>query len=608
MSKVLSIEVGYSLTKICEMDFRSKQPKVYNYFSIPTPNGVYDDGFLNEDADFYQAIKSVLTANKIKTKQAVCTITSTKIATREVMIPAIKSNQIAALIEANAKDYFPIDLSEYEIGHLVLGYNKDVDGSQKLKCMVMACSKQLISCYEKLTAACGLHLISVDYSGNSVYQIMKGEVKEDTEMVIRVEERSSVASIISNHNLVMQRTFAYGVENAILALVNSTAYPQKNFADALEEMKRITCIRFALNENTVMIEKEDDIQYSAKVMEAMKDITENLAPLVGNIARVLDLYNSKNPDSPVKKVVLIGMGSDISGLSKLFTNELQVKSVIAENIHSIAWNNSIGVGTSGRYVTAVGAGIAPIGFINEEKKTNDLKDVNYRNVTILIAVLCILVCAFFYFKGYTKYQTQLKEQKRLEALQAQYEPYQAVAEQYNNLKEFYALTKIGYYLTEAPNDNLLTFLEEMEKILPKTVEITEFQSNSEAALISIVATNYEEASKIIQNMRKLTCAMDVTVTGLEEVKDTTEVEEGKEGEKKEEKKETAEKTEEEKATVDTEKAEGEIENEEFPVKITLSVVYFPNKATVDDVGDAERAKELIFADDEEENEEEEVNE
>ena len=38
--RVLSIEIGYSLTQVCEMDFRSKHPQVYGVFSMKTPDGI----------------------------------------------------------------------------------------------------------------------------------------------------------------------------------------------------------------------------------------------------------------------------------------------------------------------------------------------------------------------------------------------------------------------------------------------------------------------------------------------------------------------------------------------------------------------------------------
>ena len=40
MAKVVSIEVGYSFIKICEMDYKVKTPRVYRYTMVPTPLNV----------------------------------------------------------------------------------------------------------------------------------------------------------------------------------------------------------------------------------------------------------------------------------------------------------------------------------------------------------------------------------------------------------------------------------------------------------------------------------------------------------------------------------------------------------------------------------------
>lgn len=506
-NRIISIEVGNSITKICEMDFRSKNPKVYKYCTVPTPEGVYDDGFLDENPAFSMAVKQAIQFNKMKAKQAVCTITSSKIATREVVIPAVKKTQLPALIEANASEYFPINLNDYELGHLVLESLKTDDGADKLKVLVMACNKQLINCYEKLCDACGLHLISVDFSGNSIYQIMRGEVTEDVEMVIKVEEKMSTAAIMSSTNMLMLRNVTYGIENAVYTMMNNSAFPQKTYEEALEELKRITCIRLVLNENTVMIEKEDDApEVSEKVAKAMGEITESLAPLVGNIARVLDLYNSQNPEKPVRKIQLIGLGAEISGLSKLLTNEIGVKTVVRDNLKSINWNPSLGVGSSGRYVAVMGAGIAPIGFVNEEKKTKDYKDVNYRNVSLLVVLAAVIVCAALYFIANSKLEVVKIEQRMLQSQYATYAPAEAIYNEYNAALELDTKVADGIRLTESYNENLLKFIDVLEKNLPSDSDVVSFQSDcsdslSQTATVKIRVLDLEEGAKLLDVMR-----------------------------------------------------------------------------------------------------------
>ena len=88
-NRVLSIDVGFTITKIVEVDFRQKNSKVYSCFSIPTPLDSVDDGYIKDPETFGNAIRQEIGKRGIKTRKAVFTITSTKIANREVMIPQV---------------------------------------------------------------------------------------------------------------------------------------------------------------------------------------------------------------------------------------------------------------------------------------------------------------------------------------------------------------------------------------------------------------------------------------------------------------------------------------------------------------------------------------
>lgn len=515
MAKILSVEVGYSVTRICEMDYRAKNPKVYKYVSIPTPQGVMDDGFLTGNEEFVMEFKKALAEKKIKTKQAVFSVTSSKIATREVFLPAVKMNQVDALVKANASDYFPIDLTEYELASLVLGVHKEEGQSDRYKVLVMAAEKKLVRGYENLAETLGLHLMSLDYSGNSIYQIMRNECKEDTEMVLKVEEHSTIATIIQGQNLVLQRNLAYGVEEAIQMLMRSTAFEENSYADALKLMKRKTCIKNVLSDNTKVIEAEDAVDESVNITVAKKEITAAFTPLINNVMRVVDLYQSKNQDHPIKKVRMVGLGSDISGLTKLFTNELGISTAVLNDFTSVTWNRAEGEGNPGRYIAAIGTAIAPVGFVNEEKQKSDLQNVNYRNVAVLSAILFVVLSAALAVMGITGYNDAKEEEARLLELQTKYEEAEEVYNTYNNMVAFYNQVKTGYLMTEHPNDNLLAFLQELEEKLPADAEVTDFSSDSTQAMLTMKVTSKEEAAKVIQTLRGFDCIMDVSIGAVD---------------------------------------------------------------------------------------------
>ena len=120
-NRVLSIEIGNSFTKICEMDYKVKKPKVYKVLTVETPEGIVVDGMLQPTQEYADHLVNALGTNGIRTKKVLFTISSTRVASREVQIPNVKANKIEALVKTNASDYFPVDLTQYEIGHYLSG-------------------------------------------------------------------------------------------------------------------------------------------------------------------------------------------------------------------------------------------------------------------------------------------------------------------------------------------------------------------------------------------------------------------------------------------------------------------------------------------------------
>lgn len=65
--KVLCMEIGTKLTRVVEMDDKAKTPRVHQYFSLPTPEGVVTDGSIQIRQAFVEQLKNALSERKIKT-------------------------------------------------------------------------------------------------------------------------------------------------------------------------------------------------------------------------------------------------------------------------------------------------------------------------------------------------------------------------------------------------------------------------------------------------------------------------------------------------------------------------------------------------------------
>ncbi len=520
-ARVLSVEIGSTITRISEMDYRVKNPKLYKYFCIPTPPGVMEDGFLHENAEFIGAFKRALSENKIKTKQVVFSITSSKIVTREVQVPPIKTNQIGGYIKANANDYFPIDLSAYELAHIFLGVDKDDAGKEKFRVLVMAAGKDLLAGYTKFANACGLRVASIDYCGNSIYQIMKSECGNTAKLVIKVEDGSTIASVIANNSMMLQRSLAYGYEKAVNTVMDLSDSYSISKQEAFKQMTQRPWVKGALSEKTRQIDREEVVNESEEQAEARKKVTAGFTQLVSNLSRVVELYHSKGPEYPINEIVLVGLGADIIGLSKLFANELGIPCKVVKNFSCISTYQMLDSEPMGKYIGVLGAVIEPVGMMGEvaKKSGGSGKQINYKLLTILVIVIALIANGVMIAMALVPNKKAKDEQTRLKNLEAQYAEAEVIQNQYNAMVTFYNEMNAKHALTLHNNDNLVAFLEEMEAKLPSDVVLESLTSDEEKIVMSMEVLNLDQAAKVLQILRDFESVSDVMVGAADQSKD-----------------------------------------------------------------------------------------
>lgn len=524
MAKVVSIEVGYSFIKLCEMDYKAKTPRVYRFAMVPTPLNVIEDGYLKESAGLRTAIKEALYRNKIKTKRAIFTVASSKIINREVMLPPVKPNMMEAMIKANLKDYFPIDLSDHEISHVVLETFKDGENAGKTRVLLVAAEKALVASYEALAQSCGLTLVDLDYVGNSIYQAVKKEANKIPSMILKIEENQTVITVVKNNNMMLQRSVNYGIDDAIHEVAANPAFDVIEDNDAWQLIKRRCCIKVTLDSDTKAVEPDLEQDDDMEIAQARMNVARTLAPLINSISRVVDFYNSRNPEH-IEQAYIMGMGGDMSGLSKLLTNELGIKTNVFRKLEGIVWHPSMGDGDLFNYVACIGATMAPVSFISGEKQQKQKQESNSKSLAVLLGVFFVVASAALAANGYITYQSELEEQKRLQGLENTYLPAEQIYLRYNAMNTLYQDVLMGHLMTNRPNDNILNFLSELEEKLPADVSVLEFSSDDSQAALRMQVADKDTAAGVIQNLRGFASLQYVSMSSMQEVEEEIEGEE-----------------------------------------------------------------------------------
>lgn len=520
-NRVLSIEIGNSFTKICEIDYKVKKPKVYKVLTVETPEGVVVDGMLQPTQEYADHLVNALGTNGIRTKRVIFTISSTRVASREVQIPNVKANKIEALVKTNANDYFPVDLTQYEIGHYLAG---GLTEEGKLRVMALAVPKALLDSYYQLAQMCGWEVECFDYSSNSLYQILRDEKTETVTMMIKIDENSTIVTVLSAGKVLLQRTVAYGVQDAIETMIASGAYAVNDPMSAVERFQKKTCLNRVLHQGDKLWEEnagrwEDEDAGNVEVTAARQKITSSLEPLIVGVSRVIDFYDSRNGDNPIQKTFVTGLGGSFSGMSKLFTNCLERKVHTLSDIEDkIGMSKAIRSTRPAAYISCLGAVLAPVGLIDKsQQKTKGMTVVsgtNYTFVSVAVLVLGVILSIAMAVTSLTRYFGTVAENVALQARVEELQPAQTVYNEYLSAAAQYDKYKYLYEYTENPNENLVEFINELEQILPSSFWTNSFSSDMEGISMSVTVEGKAAAARTILNIRNMESIEDVQISNI----------------------------------------------------------------------------------------------
>ena len=493
------MEIGQGMTRVVEVDYQAKSPKIYNAFSLETPKDMVQDGVITRNEDFIINLKAELRKRNIRTESIVFTVASSRIANREARIPLCKPKQILPLITANAADYFPVDMNQYHLVYNILGKTEE-EGVKQYRLSLLAVPNDVTTSYIDLARTLGMHIRAMDYVGNSIYQVVRHEMTSGVNAIIKIDEHSSLITIIKGGEIVLQRSVPHGVNGAIENVTELDVYGENlTYADATVVFTQQRCLRRYLNVDVDYQEAEDT---SDEVMMSRIMITENLRYFIGNIGRILEYYVSRNDNTPIDNIYLMGIGADFVGMDELLSNELGYKVEKYTGLDNIRTGspNFTALESMRVYAAAIGASYAPLQLLSPEL----LKGERETSLVIPVAVFlaCIATAVVLFIVGQVGVSTARTKNEELKEKVERNKYLEQVKQAYDSSKGTYS-SVLAELSAGTNNNRLLTqFIAELEKKMPTGFKTLGFTASADAGIvIKVTCESKKEAALVFQQLR-----------------------------------------------------------------------------------------------------------
>lgn len=516
--KVLSIEIGQQVTKAVVIDFLKKNPHVYNAFSFDTPEGVMEDGYVKDKDRMAQLLREQMKDNGVKEKEVVFSIASSKIASREVTVPYVPEKNLDNLINATAQDYFPVNMDEYTLAYNVLETVKEKD-KRSLKLLLLAAPDSLIQNYYSLADLMGVRVESIDYYGNGSMQVLQKHIGSGYSVCVQIGSLNTMVSVLKENQQIMQRTIPYGTNTIIETMLAHPALECRDETDAMEMLCRENVVYSTLDYEDETVRgtriSEDQWKRSGQSREARKAVTDAVGGILLSVIRVVDYFGSRYPDCQLGYIYITGMGVKIRGLDTLFEREMDLPVRKLEKLTNITFSRGFARSLQDQteYIAAIGAAIEPVGFSLKELKNKQGRAASMRTVKIILAgsvVVAVALVAVGWFRlvGANKENENLKMEKQ--SLQSINQVYTENEQATKKFEDAAAL----HVATSTKNQNLVALIEQLQKKLPKQMQVSTLQTTEDKVTLTITTKTKISVAKMLVEFEGIDLLTNVNVASI----------------------------------------------------------------------------------------------
>lgn len=475
-TKVVSIEAGKRICKICVTEKKGKSYAVTDSFIFSTPDGTVIDGAIMDPIVLGEKVKVELRNRGIAATNCVFSVNSSKVASRDVDLPVAKDDQIKSVVATNAGEYFPVDISKYAVSHSVISRTKTDS-----HVLVVAVPQLVVEGYTNLAEVTGLVCESIDFSVNSQYQVLKGVPGEDVTMYVNIDPDSTMVTFIGGGELLLQRSIMTGGDEMICSYMAAKGMENEEYVNALETLS------------------------TDELPDNSRNYDDSLGRVAGVITRALDFFHtSKHADKEIGKVVLMGSCCHLNGLKNKVAETLGKEVLYLEEVPELAGlaNSTNGISV---YINCLGARLAPLSFLPKDyldrtgqgKKKGGITEIYGFVVFGAALLIAIVLCA-------TQLIPYLSNKKELKSVEAGIVEYQHAEDEYN---AYVTYTKgdeaLQGFVDNSVNYNaeLLDFLLELEAKMPSSIVFLSANCDAEGVNLNVTVPDFAEAAVTLRQLR-----------------------------------------------------------------------------------------------------------
>lgn len=297
----IALDIGSTFIKLVQLKGTNKNYQLVKFGMVPLPPEVIVEGAVMDAGRVVDAIKELLAAQKVATKEVVISVSGSSVIIKKVTVADMTDEELTESIKWEAEQYIPFSIDDVNVDFQKLGPGANEGQADVL---LVAVKKDKINDYVNLVKEAGLDPVVMDvdaFAMANMYEL-NYDVEAGTTALLNIGASVMNINILKDGMSIFTRDITVGGNRYTEAL-------QKDFGLTYEDAEKV--------------KKGEEVEGTDKdqIASLMATVTEDI---VSETQRSFEFFRSTTGSDKVNRVLVSGGCARIGHFTSILSERLEV--------------------------------------------------------------------------------------------------------------------------------------------------------------------------------------------------------------------------------------------------------------------------------------------
>ncbi|HYA85535.1 MAG TPA: type IV pilus assembly protein PilM [Nitrospirota bacterium] len=308
----IALDIGSTFIKLVQLKGTNRNYRLVKFGMIPLPPEVIVEGAVMDAGRVVDAIKELLVAQKVTTKEVVISVSGSSVIIKRVSVADMTDEELAESIKWEAEQYIPFSVDDVNVDFQRLGAGA-AEGQADV--LLVAVKKDKINDYVNLVKEAGLEPVVMDVDAFALANMyeLNYDVEAGTTALLNIGASVMNINILKDGTSIFTRDVTVGGNRYTEAL-------QRDFSLTYEDAEKV--------------KRGEDVEGADReqIASVMSSVTEDI---VAETQRSFEFFRSTTGSEKVSHVLVAGGCARIGHFTTMLSERLEIPVEVANPFKNI---------------------------------------------------------------------------------------------------------------------------------------------------------------------------------------------------------------------------------------------------------------------------------